>query len=182
MVNLKVHRVEWRGLPTGPGVSTFYADDAGIDIRPYLDSLFTAIGIKVPNVVSFYIPNSGITIDSATGHPNASWTAGSAITRVATGSGVYAAPVGGLIRWETPTFIAGRRLIGKTFMVPFLAGCFESNGTLLNTVKSDLEAAAALFVTGATSFRVYSRKNHVAASVATSSVPDKAMVLRSRRD
>lgn len=182
MVNLRVHRVEWRGLPTGPGVSTFYADDAGMDIRPYLDSLFTAIGIKTPGAISFYIPNSGITIDSGTGHPNGSWTAGSAITRAATGSGAYAAPVGGLIRWETPVFIAGRRLVGKTFLVPFLSGCFESDGTLLNTVKTDLQAAAALFVTGATSFRIYSRRNAAVANVTTSSVPDKAMVLRSRRD
>jgi hypothetical protein len=71
---------------------------------------------------------------------------------------------------------------GKTFIVPMCANTFEPNGTLaalwvtnLTTFGNNLAAATA-------DLSVWSRKQGALASVSTVSVPDKAAVLRSRRD
>lgn len=182
MAQLQQVRVAWSGGPGGPGISTFYGDDTDEPIQAYVASLFEGIALKVPSSITFTVPNSGNLIDVATGQPVGTWSSGTTRTIPATATGVYAAPVGGLIRWETADFHNGRRVVGKTFVVPLFGGAFDAAGTLTSTVVADLHTASSALVDGATGLRVYSHKFHAASSVVTSSVPDEAVVLRSRRD
>jgi len=108
----------------------------------------------------------------------------------------YAAPAGIGIRWMTDAVIRGRRLAGRTFLVPVSRQCFETNGTLVGTNVTTVLAAAASLRTAAAALempmRVWSRPLRdedgdiigpgSSADVTGHAVPDKVVVLRSRRD
>lgn len=102
----------------------------------------------------------------------------------------FSAPVGAVINWRTGTIRNGRRLRGKTFVVPLANTAFDTTGTLSDAARSTLSVAAAALAatTGSPDLFVYGRpttkggSDGVLGVVTSSSVPDMAAVLRSRRD
>lgn len=190
MVDIHRVRTVWRGLAGGTGVSTMYFD-AEVEaapptaaIRTFWDSLKTL----VPDAVTFQVQGAGDTIDAATGVLTAGWSTSTPATVTGTGGSLHSAPTGGLIHWETGTVIAGRRLRGSTFIVPLVNLNYDGSGTLTSGCIGTLGSAAGVLI-GATGadMVVWHRpekggSDGGVAVVTTASVPDKAMVLRSRRD
>ena len=97
-----------------------------------------------------------------------------------------AAPAGLRIEWRTSAIVNGRRLRGRTFIVPLPTSVYESNGTIL-------AATLATFATAANAYRdagvfsqsqpsIYSRTHGVQADITSVIVPDEVSILRSRRD
>lgn len=87
-----------------------------------------------------------------------------------------------LVRWRTASFIAGRRITGRTFY-PLR---FESENTPLGvpdqtTINGIGGNAQDLIDDEASSFGIYSRKNGTFVSATTASVATAWSVLRSRR-
>jgi len=117
-----------------------------------------------------------------------------------TGGGAWAAPAGATAQWTTASYLYGRRVKGRTYLVPLTAGAFQSDGTILDTTKTALNAAAAALVAGASNFVVYTRERQAKSAaesptgkeityrpgassmVVSGSVADRVAVLRSRRD
>lgn len=183
MAEINEYRVVISGLKGMPGVNTFYSQ--GLDplaLQARLQSFYTAIKGLVPSATAWTIPTSGRIIDLSTGLGKGIWSGG--VPTVVGGStgGAYPAPVGATVRWNTSVFNGGRRVIGKTFIVPLTNACFDVDGTLTNSTVSTLKAAADAVPGGTSGLVVYSRKNGTASVVTTAEVPDRAMVLRSRRD
>jgi hypothetical protein len=105
-------------------------------------------------------------------------------------TGNYSGPTGAVINWRTAGVRNGRRVRGRTFVVPCYSAAYEANGSLTPEARLQLEGSSQELINaaGTPDIGVYARPTGPGATdgvwyVATSmSVPDMAAVLRSRRD
>jgi hypothetical protein len=193
-------RVVWGGIATGPGVSTFYAEAGAVPdlpkLRTALDNLKTAIA---PGV-TLQIQNQGDTLDETTGALTGSWSTTASAVITSTATGTFAAPVGGCVNWQTESIHNGRRLRGRTFVVPMASSQFGANGQLLAGAAGALQGLiAGVMLATSPHFVIWGRpvkpkdeNGHVipgstgsgglAGVISGGTVPLKAMVLTSRRD
>lgn len=108
-------------------------------------------------------------------------------------STAYPAPAGAAVTWNTSTVVRGRRLKGRSFIVPMAQAAFDSSGTLSSATVTNHLAAGAALIAGAAALSsplvVWSRPGpeedpfpgtHGVVTGVT--VRDKVAVLRSRRD
>lgn len=197
MANIARVRCVWSGFPGGPGVSTHYLDPGfaagslGV-IRTFYNGLISYL----PNTISIQVPGSGDILDDANGELVSQWTDTTPAVCVGTSASGYAAPAGMIVQWKTATIVDGNRLVGKTYIVP-MANVFEPGGTPTSAVVTSVGTLALSMVTGlAGDLLVWHRPIKAnpeadppvvgrlgsSAPVTTVSVPDRAAVLRSRRD
>jgi hypothetical protein len=183
-------RSVWGNFKGAPGYTNFYSNDvvAPSTMRDAVVAFWAAMQPSLPAGVTVTTEPTGPVIDAATGDLTGVWASGT--TQMATGSdaGQYAAPVGMVIRWNTASFIDSRRVIGRTFIVPLGNGNFDADGSLANTlVSGTLTKAAALISAASGDFTIWHRPHpgqddgH-ACDVINAFIPDKTVVLRSRRD
>lgn len=195
---------KWTGFTGAPGYSVFHFDtDAGFwDGGVFGDGAqATANGANTRVYNSFFEAKAALpsgvqvrteaeveVLDSDTGEligvlPVSPET----VTGSGTGAS-YSAPSGAVVNWGTNDYRFGRRIRGRTFLVPLSGSTYEDDGTLTSTALSTLRAFGTEMRTGAGSanFGVWSRPRNgsggVFATATTSSVPDMAAILRSRRD
>lgn len=170
----------------GAGVATYYCDPADLGGRTALGTFYTAWGAGMPPVFTWNIPASGDTIESTTGTLTGGWTSGSTITGTATGSSAYAGGTGTYIRWDTGAVVGGRRLRGRTFMVPMSAATYDGNGNIVDATLASLQTATNTLVTNS-SFVIWHRPSTPGGSdgsthlVTSGTCIDKVTSLRTRR-
>lgn len=182
MVDLTRIRAEWNGFPGAPGVSTFYA--AGL-ITPALTavtSFFGNLQAALPSGVTVQVENAGEVIDSATGQAIAAWSGPTQTVVGGSNSGGYSVASGAVVTWNTGVFVSGRRLRGRTFVVPLGGGQYDATGTLAPGTLDVLDDAAQVIIDSEADFHVFSRTSLQAALISGRSIPDRVAVLRSRRD
>lgn len=203
MTNIQRERVSWSGFIGAPGISTFYFSDAAAAI----DDLFAwlaAMKGPLPTNVSMQMPTDGDIIDALSGDITGGWTQAASAAHVGAYSGGYSAASGFQVVWNTAGILDGRRLKGRTYFVPSGNGTFTSDGTLEDTGRATLQTACNAFVTAmAGNLKVWHRPRaftpawtdvrgltHPAKaaraggfdSVISAFVPDKSVVLTSRRN
>ena len=184
---LKRIRVSWTGFPGAPGVSTFYSlDSVGAPLTE-LHAFFSSLAGKIPADVNIQVENSGDIIEDTTGALTGTWTDASVLSVQGTGSSMYAAPAGILFKWMTDTVLGGHRIRGRTFLVPADVQCYQNDGSIASTPLGQLQGYAATLVAAtAGAFVIWHRPRAGVggghALVTGSTVPDKVVVLRSRRD
>lgn len=198
MVNIQRVRVAFTGLRGLPGVSTFYAT-AGADMISPLRDFYAALNGNFPIGMTTVVENFGDIIEDSTGALTGTWSGAVSAAVVSTTSQTYAAPVGACVNWLTGQVIGGRRLRGRTFIVPLVSGTYQGDGTLTPEFLGELNTARANFTNAVgTTFLVWGRPRlavpatptHKAvtarlgasALVTSSLVKDRCAVLRSRRD
>lgn len=183
MTVLNQIRIQWNGLAGMPGVSTFYrTDEASVSMSTY-KAFFDALVALFPVGLKIAYPTSGVKIDTATGQATGTWSAGAQTETAGTATAPFAAPCGALVNWHTGAYVGGRELRGKTFLVPIASTGYQTDGTLDPAFRSAIQNAATTLVTnGTNAMSVYSRKSNTFGAIITASVPDKVVVLRSRRD
>lgn len=192
-------RVAWTGFNGAPGVSTFYGLTAGTSLEA-LHTFFDSIKGVLPEAVHLQIAGEGEFIEDSTGEVTDLWVDDEPAAIVGGGYGSYAGPVGCAVRWTTDTVVDGARLKGHTFLVPLYGNSYDGSGTLSESVLTTVgTAAAALVAANAGGDLVVWHRPRVARAadgsrpavaaragshglITGSSVPDKAAVLRSRRD
>ena len=181
MTSIFRHRVVWTGFAGAPGFSNLYLSSTGHN--PDVRTLFNSVAAYVPSGVTFTFDALAAEIDSSTGDIISMTAAGAAAPVICAGAGNYALPSGAVVRWLTGQFVNGRQVQGRTFFVPFSG--LDSAGTLLAAAITALQGAAATYV-GANPAVVWTRPTPTVAgsvhSVTSALVPDKCVVLRSRRD
>lgn len=182
MVNLHVIRVPWTGINGMPGVSTFVTEASVTSFLPKLTTFFGAIANYVPSGITWSVPSSGVDIDSDTGLAVASWIGPAQTPVTSSATGGYAGPGGAVIQYDTGVFIEGRRLRGKTFVVPINGSNLASNGQLSTACQTALTNAATTMATGAASLSIYSRVHKQVGAVTTAKCLPLVAVLRTRRD
>lgn len=198
MTDLYRVRTVLSGFPGGPGIATMYS----LDVATFVASLHTFwndIAARVPSDFHAQVQNTGDIITDTTGELTGAWSASSVASVTGSDSAAYAAPAGAVVRWQTETILDGRRLRGRTFVVPLGGGGYQTDGSLASTYLGTLQTAATAFIASqSSSFVVWHRPFAGSPAVGarparpahdgghgfvtTAIVPDMAAVLRSRRD
>lgn len=181
-------RCVWSNFSGAPGYTNFYTGTSVTDYTP-IRTFFAAFSTYLPAAVSISVPTTGDQISEATGAITGSWAAtvtGGAVTGSAGNTGVYSGASGIQVQWLTTLIARGRRIQGKTFIVPAYSGVYDSNGSLATAVQTAATAAGtALIAALASELKVWSRPatgyTGQQAIVTTARVPDLAVTLRSRR-
>lgn len=184
----------WQGFPGAPGYSSFFFDAFGggdlVDAEhARVRSFFLALQTILPSGLTVTVNPEAEVLDETTGellgYSNVTEPSNQ-VNGAATGA--YSGPAGAAVTWNTDTVAKGRRLRGRTFVVPLANSAYDSQGTLATSAITDLnEGAEDLIGDGSgPQLVIWSRP---AASVAGSIGPvtshrvaDKVAVLRSRRD
>lgn len=183
----------WTGGTGLPGYTRFKfdgeLDGAGAGAAAArVRTFWEAIRLRIPNTIQLTIQpdaqiydNNGDLSGLASFPPPAQSTGG--------GTGGYAAPLGAVVNWLTNSSLSGRRVKGKTYLVPLLNSNFVGDGTLDGATVTNLQSAAAAMANAvpamivASQVKVLGVPTGVAQSPITGAqVPDRAAVLTSRRD
>lgn len=198
MASLQLARVvvDWSGTMVrgqSNSVLMFEAGTGTVDTTA-LRACFATAALALPSGLTVTIPSSGDLVDEFTGTLIGAWT-GSAVSTVAGSGGTKcAAGVGACATWQTGMVVAGKRLRGRTFLVPLASDAYDVDGTLTTAVKGYLDSFAGSLA-AMPAFAVWHRptftgtgpgktNNGDGASrlVATGTIRDKVAVLTSRRD
>ena len=194
---MQLHRVvaTWQGPQIqGAAVSVLhFAGDNPLNSVSAIKSAFDTLGPLLPPGVIITTPSSGDTIEDTTGALVNAWSAtGGGTTTGSAGTTRTAAGAGACVTWETGGIVVGpsgrgRRLRGRTFIVPLQVDYYDDDGTLrsncvttLNSFATAMRAAGPLAVwhrpttTGGSDGNSYGVINH--------RVRDKVAFLKSRRD
>jgi hypothetical protein len=191
--------VNWTGFNGGPGFTNLYfrtADAAQVTAADAenaalkVDSWIASIANHLPGAVSVKVDPTVTEINEETGaqigflgtstwgqHPGGD------------GSG-YSAASGACFNWYTAGVRNGRRIRGRTFIVPLGGTKYDSQGTLSSTTITSFQNATQTLLDNdsMSTLTVWSRPSAPGASdgeawdVLTYTLPDKAAVLTSRRD
>jgi len=186
--NLGRHRTTWNGFVGGPGVTTLYWDIAAA--TPNLaawNTFLSAIAARLPAVVVLQSQSSGDVLDDVTGNIIGSWTGAAQAAVPGTAVGAYTAPSGACINWRTAGIVGGHRVRGRSFLVPLSGASYDTDGSLLAAALTTLRGALATFQAAASpNLLVWHRPvgggGGDSFAVNAADIPDKAAILRSRRD
>lgn len=179
-------RCAWANFPGAPGLTTFFVGSGTTNMAP-ITAFWDAIKNELPVATQVTTPNSGDQLSEATGTLSGTWSgSGGGVATSATASVVYAGAAGAVIEWQTSLIVAGRRVLGKSFIVPLRGGAYDTNGSIASATVTVLQnAATALVIALAGEMKVWSRPRPTIAGAAATvigvRVPDLAVVLRSRR-
>lgn len=200
MASIVKVKARWAGFIGSPGWSNFYFRDFSAgepvtsDAQGAVDKtnvFFGAIKALFPTVVNFTVQPDVEVIEETTGELKniLMVPAPTAIVGTAAAAG-YSAASGAVVTWRTNGVRNGRRIRGRTFLVPTANIAYDLDGTLQASTINTLTTAAATFssATGTPDLGVWARPSTPVATdgiwyaVSGATVPDKAAVLRSRRD
>lgn len=200
---------KWTGFTGAPGYSNFYfsPNDFGEPDPALTNDMFARVDQFCIDILSLLPPAAKLQvqgdlplIDPVDGKMEGVVSRAAGSVRSGTGSAAaYSAASGAVITWRTAAVIHGRRLRGRTFIVPTVNVAYGLDGTLQATTQTTLTTAAnKLFLPHAGyAAVVWSRpaKERVkkdgtvvpartgdVGAITSASVPPVAAVLRSRRD
>jgi hypothetical protein len=169
MVNISTVTAIWSGFTGSPGYTLFRFAEldtgaklnaAGAAMRAFLSTIATSMAsgasawtIQVQGLVQHH--------DIGTGNLQGESTMGT-VPNVITGSGTagqaYAGGSGAVVHWTTGATHNGRKIRGRTFLVPLLLGAFSADGTITTGLITSLTTAGGVLIGDAnTDFGVYSR-------------------------
>lgn len=189
----------WSGFIGAPGYSRFAFQDLTNDtavnaataaVRAFLNGLAATMPTGVKIDVSPVVDHFDMATGELTGSDVGSVTPSQI---VATGSATsWAGGSGYAVTWKTGIFFRGRRVVGRTFIVPAATICFDTDGTLTSSIMTTITNATTN-LTGASGaeFCVWSRVFDPApphhqvdgalSVVSAGLVKDSAAQLRTRR-
>ena len=175
----------WSGFPGAPGYSIFYATP-GTGISGDIKTFFTSCRTEMPSSVTITSPTGGDSFDPVTGTLTGTWSGGVGGTTVGMSAAAYAGPAGACVTWLTSGIANGRRVRGRTFLVPLSSSAYQTDGSLAPGSLTALQAAADTLVSSsAGNLLVWHRPvgggGGSAHPVVGAKVSDRVAVLRSRR-
>lgn len=191
---------KWDGFVGAPGYSNFYwkeedpgaSFDAGaVACGDAVQKFFNDIKLYFPPHVKWRVQTDVPVIDDTTGQMVDIASAGARGDIVGgAGNFAYSAPTGAVVTWRSNGVRNGRRVRGRTFLVPIAATATAQDGTLDATATGVLFTAAQAYINtaGARSPLVWARpttpggSDGVSHPIISASIPDKVAVLKSRRD
>lgn len=189
----------WQGFSGAPGYSNFFFSSGFLDggllgdeaqaLADRVADAFNELYLLLPSPVSISIEPEVPVIDSDTGviQDFNTITPPSPVGGGGTDS-EYAGPAGAVVTWRTSDLRNGRRIRGRTFLVPLRTFAYQDDGTLTAQSMTYIRNFADTLVGGSLDgdLGVWSRptggSGGVFASVTGYTVPDMVAVLRSRRD
>lgn len=186
----------WSGFPGAPGYSNFYFSQAltgavgaqGAANRVW--DFFNSMTLCFPSSARIQVEPNVAGVDAETGQQEDDYVIGTPKALISgAGAGTYAGPSGACVTWRTGSFLSGRRVRGRTFLVPLASSAYQEDGTLAAARIAEIRTGAAALAND-TLFEgaglvVWHRPTNGAGGsehrVVGSQVADKVAVLRSRR-
>jgi hypothetical protein len=191
----------WTGFTGAPGFTVMHFRDFGgtfpteADVQVAVDrvrAFFDAIKLYIPSQVSIQVLGEVEVLEESTSTllDVLVATTPAVVTGTAAAATAYAAAVGAVVSWRTGVVRNGRRIRGRTFVVPLAASAFDNTGTLVSTAVTAINNAATTLrdATSIADLGIYARPTAPGASdglwalVTGHQVPDMGSILRSRRD
>lgn len=194
---MSVYRVKirWSGFTGAPGYTILHFDASTTPTQAGADAVHAAVNdfvinlvSNLPSAVTLTVEQAVEVIDQATNQLETIFTSPSKLAQKGGVAGGFSSATGACIVWETGEVKLGRRVRGRTFVVPIAASMYDLDGTLTAACLSDLQAGAAALAGGGFTFGVLSRPTIKGAAdgsfhtVSSGRVSDKTAVLTSRRD
>ena len=185
---------QWSGFRGAPGYSNFFFDDAlsaegGLDAAGLaIRNFFFAFRAQLPESCNIAVQGTADYIDEASGQITGTEDFSAPGTVSGNRGGGYSAATGAVVNWNTQDYVNGRRIRGRTFLVPLASAAFDAQGDIAALALTEIrDAANALVATTLDApLCVWHRpvggaggSSHV---VTSATVPDLGAVLRSRRD
>jgi hypothetical protein len=191
--------VNWTGFTGAPGFTNFHfrdftegpVDQAMADGSvAKVDAFISNWQSSLPSTVKIQTNAQVSRIEDTTGELKGFFQTTPAAQRTGTGTGSYSAASGAVFNWYTNGIVRGRRVRGRTFVVPLAGSALGADGTLDDAKVTGLRTVAQTFIsaTGSGDLGVWSRPSAPGATdgswwaVTSFTLPDKAAILRSRRD
>ena len=192
-------KINWTGAPGGPGFTNLYfrdftegtvtqamADAAATKVQAFA----TALHFDIPTSITLQVDPTVDRIEETTGELQGFFQTNPGAAIAGSAPGAFSAASGGCIAWSTNGVRRGRRIRGRTFVVPLAGTCYDGTGTLSDQTLIDLRTAATNLRsgTGNALLGVWARPTSKGATdgvwyiVQASSVKDKVAILTSRRD
>lgn len=200
-MTLQRYRVALSNWPGSPGVATHYLSSSVNDYTA-IRTFWTAVIGWFPFGLTATFPSTVDYINEVDGKliSSTAVTPGAPVVSAATSAG-YSGVSGALIRWNTSAVVNGNKVIGRTYLVPMERNRYQNDGTIVEADRTTLATAAnALLAAYADGIKVWARPFAGRAASAgpppvtaiaarpgafftalSASVPDQAVVLRSRR-
>lgn len=185
---------QWTGFRGSPGYSNFffdgaYADEGGVEAAALaVADFFTAFRDELPSGTNITVQPTGDLVDEASGQITSVIDFAAPPAVLGSDSRTYSAATGAVVNWNTQDYVNGRRVRGRTFLVPLSSGAFDGSGDLASGALTKLRTAANGLVEATLDHPlcIWHRpvngaggSSHV---VTNATVPDLGAVLRSRRD
>lgn len=157
-----------------------------------LNAFINGIKTLIPSPVSLQVLPEFEVVDETNGNLTNFLTAGAttAIAGTASSTSFYMGTTGAVLTWRTNGVRNGRRVRGRTFLVPLSGAAWDTNGTLNAGAHTTLGTAANALIstTGTPDLGVWARPSGPAASdgawhpISGYTIPDVGTILRSRRE
>lgn len=181
--------VRWSGGRIGSGASVFhFAGTSSPTVAQAaanaVQNFFTAVRSVIPVGITMSF-DAEVRVLSESGVLTAVIPVSPPAAVTGNGSGAWANGTGMMVRWNTASVVGGRRLLGRTFLVPIRGSAYTGGNldpTVIGTVQAAADALIAAMSTGSATLQVWSRKNSVVAAVSGASVPTRPSTLRTRND
>ena len=188
-------KARWSGFTGSPGYSVFHfnAPDeaAGPEAQDCADAvrdLAFTWRTHLPSIVTINVDPAVERIDIPSGGMVEIIDVTAPLAVQGTATGTYSAASGACIQWTTSGVRNGRRVRGRTFVVPLASSGYDAAGTLSTGALTDLQGGATAFADSFAGAVVYARptgpgvEDGVAYDIGAGRVVDKVAILRSRRD
>jgi len=188
------YRVQWEGPPGTPGTTVLHGRPADLaidsvaaeELATRAHDFFDAIKLLIPTSYVLTFPGEAVKLNTTTGDLEDVYVFDAPSDVDCGGTGGYLAASGARIEWRTDAIVSGRRLRGRTFIVPITGASSTEAGQLdLGTILLLQGAADEYFATNVISDCnpcVWSKTHGILADVTSASVPTRGSVMRSRRD
>lgn len=183
----------WTGGKIGTGFTNLFftegvstAVQASDAARVFINSCYSS-GAKLPSGITITWRAAVDVIDDATGTLQSTIPVTKPADIAGTDTTAYAAVAGACVTWRTDGLVAGKRVAGRTFLVPMGGLGLQSDGTIDNNTVSSIHTAAGILISAAPEFVVWHRPASVAAGggsshpVSAGVCADKSAYLTSRR-
>lgn len=181
---------QWNGSRIGTGFSVFHLlgsefTGSAAAVSTAIRTWFQGMQSTIPDDVTISFPSEVQEKDQATGALLDIVAITPAATVTGSFSSSYPANSGTVTKWSTGLVVNGRRLNGRTFLVP-RAGCFTVNGNVDGTVITADATRNATLITALTTagnpLGVWSRTGGTIREVTSGATLVRPSTLRSRND
>jgi hypothetical protein len=185
---------KWSGFNGAPGYTNFYFQGTGdgASAQAAADKahgFFDRVKAIIPTGVTIHVEEEVELVDEVTGMMESVQNVTMPPEVPGMGGANYSGASGACITWLTGGVRNGRRVRGRTFLVPLHVGSYDTDGTLGSITSGIIRDAAAYLADPAgPQLIVWSRPSVSGAAdgignwVTSYRVVDKAAVLTSRRD
>ena len=192
-------KVNWTGFAGAPGYSNFYFNDftdgtmtqtIANGAANKVDTWLGSVVALLPLAVTIAVDSAVEVIESTNGELQGFFNVAGLPVRTGNNVEPYSAASGACVNWYTGGVRNGRRVRGRTFIVPIGGESLATNGTIDDSKLTLLRTASTNLISdvGSGDHGVWSRPSGPSAtdgewfSTTAVTVNDKVAVLTSRRD